>query len=79
MSADNIIYIKKKKKYHVWEDSASDEFPTFKGKKTHKKFKYEYDAHKYAHELQKEFETEYGVKVLEEESCECKGDCPCHE
>jgi hypothetical protein len=77
MSADNIIYIKKKNKYHVWEDSASVESPTYKGKKTHKKFKYEYDAHTYAHELQKEFETEYGVKILEDESCACGGNCSC--
>ena len=76
MSADNIIYIQKKKKFHVWEDSASVENPTWKDKSTHKKFKDELKAHIYAHELQAEWQTEYGVVMLEPK-CPCGGDCKC--
>jgi len=80
MSADNIIYIKKKKKYHVWEDSASVKDPTYKGKTTHKKFKNELKAFKYAHKLQEEWQTEYGVTTLPPiHECQCGVNCGCQQ
>jgi len=80
MSADNIIYIKKKKKIHVWEDSASDPNPTYKNKRTHKKFKKMSKAIKYAKELQEDWQTEYGVHfVPTKNDCACGGNCKCQE
>lgn len=70
MSADNIIYIQQKgNKHRVWEQSASvDPNPKY-GQDSHsptfKEFNSEQEAFTYAFDLNKEWQTEYGVSKLE--------------
>lgn len=61
MSADNIVYLKKqKKKFIVWEQSAS--IPANPEGSSLKEFKDKKDAMVYACELQED--TEYGISIL---------------
>jgi len=71
MSADNIIYIQKIKNRHwVWEQSAS--VPHNPQGRTLKKFNKKTEAYDYAFELQKDWQTEYGICKLDPESDESK-------
>jgi len=65
MSADNIIYIKKKgKHWHVWHDFASNDDPQPYGLR-YKKFDNKNDAIDYAFKLQKKISyVEYGVSMI---------------
>jgi len=65
MSADNIIYIKKKgKHWHVWHDFASNDDPQPYGR-YYRKFKDKYKAMDYAFDLKEEIGyVEYGVEKL---------------
>lgn len=67
MSADNIIYVKKiKDEFNIWEQSASvDAEPNGR---TLKKYTDELEAYKYAFDLQEDWQTEYGVCKLDDES-----------
>lgn len=63
MSADNVIYIQKKKnKYIVWHDFASNEDPR-PYKNNSKKFNNKDSAENYAFELEEEIGyVEYGIQ-----------------